>query len=51
MSEDPSRPATKLDLADLRAHIDQRFGQVVEVTRDMQTEVLRSFHDWPGQWN
>jgi hypothetical protein len=35
MPDDPNRPATKLDLADLRAHVDQRFDQLVEVTRDM----------------
>ena len=38
--------ATKQDLQDLRAHVDARFDQVVEATRDMQTEVLRAFHNW-----
>jgi hypothetical protein len=38
--------ATKQDLAELRAHVDTRFDQVIEATRDMQTEVLRAFHDW-----
>lgn len=35
--------ATKQDLADLRAHVDERFDQVIEATRDMQTEVLVCF--------
>jgi hypothetical protein len=38
MPED-SRPATKQDLNELRDHL-------VEKMRDMQTEVLRAFHDW-----
>jgi hypothetical protein len=38
MPED-SRPATKQDLNELR-------DQLVEQMRDMQTEVLRAFHDW-----
>ena len=33
-------------IADLRAHVDERFDQVIEATRDMQTEVLRAFHNW-----
>ncbi|HXP85587.1 MAG TPA: hypothetical protein VN841_12750 [Bryobacteraceae bacterium] len=44
---------TKQDLADLRTHVDARFAQVdarfdqvIEATRDMQTEVLRAFHGW-----
>lgn len=52
--------ATKQDLQELRAHVDERlnqvdarfdqvgarFDQVIEATRDMQTEVLRAFHNW-----
>jgi hypothetical protein len=33
------RPATKHDL-------DQLEARLVEATRDMQTEVLRAFHNW-----
>jgi hypothetical protein len=36
---DDSRPATKQDINELRE-------QLVEKMRDMQTEVLRAFHDW-----
>jgi len=38
--------ATKQDLQELRAHVDVRLDQVIEATRDMQTEVLRAFHNW-----
>jgi hypothetical protein len=45
--------ASKQDLQELRSHVDQRldhvdarFDQVIEATRDMQTEVLRAFHNW-----
>ncbi|MBZ5677612.1 MAG: hypothetical protein LAP61_25495 [Acidobacteriia bacterium] len=45
--------ATKHDLQELRTHVDERldrvdtrFDQVIEATRDMQTEVLRAFHNW-----
>lgn len=45
--------ATKQDLQELRTHVDKRlnhvdgrFDQVIEATRDMQTEVLRAFHNW-----
>ena len=38
MPED-SRPATKGDL-------DQLEERLIEKMRDMQTEVLRAFHDW-----
>ena len=38
MPED-SRPATKQDL-------DQLEERLIEKMRDMQTEVLRAFHDW-----
>jgi hypothetical protein len=44
MPDDPKDPATKQDLTDLRAHVDRRFDQPIEATRDMQTEVLRAFH-------
>jgi len=51
--------ATKQDLQELRTHVDERFrhvderldhvdsrfDQVIEATRDMQTEVLRAFHN------
>jgi hypothetical protein len=36
---DDSRPATKQDL-------DQLEERLIEKMRDMQTEVLRAFHDW-----
>ena len=38
--------ATKQDLQELRAHVDGRLDHVIEATRDMQTEVLRAFHNW-----
>jgi hypothetical protein len=45
--------ATKQDLQELRTHVDERlnhvdsrFDQVIEATRDMQTELLRAFHNW-----
>jgi hypothetical protein len=42
--------ATKQDLAklrtDLTAHIDARSDDLVERMRDMQSEVLRAFHNW-----
>jgi len=46
MPDNPNGPASKQDLTDLRAHVDQRFDQLIEATCDMQTEVLRAFHDW-----
>jgi hypothetical protein len=43
-------PATKHDLELLRQaieqKIDQRSEQLVDSMRDMQTEVLRAFHNW-----
>jgi hypothetical protein len=47
-------PATKKDLNELRdslrteihGHVDQVRDQLIEQMRDMQTEVLRAFHDW-----
>ena len=50
MSDDTNHPATKQDLTDLRAHVDQGLGRLeerlIEKMRDLQTEVLRAFHDW-----
>ena len=46
MPDNPNGSASKQDLTDLRVHVDQRFDQLIEATRDMQTEVLRAFHDW-----
>ena len=49
MPED-SRPATKQDLNELRdelrGEMHQLGDRLVEQMRDMQTEVLRAFHDW-----
>jgi len=45
MAED-SRPATKQDLNELRQEMHELSGRLVEQLRDMQTEVLRAFHDW-----
>ena len=45
MPED-SRPATKQDIRELREELHQLADQLVERMRDMQTEVLRAFHDW-----
>ncbi len=39
MPNQDERPATKHDL-------DQLEARLVEATRDMQTEVLRAFHNW-----
>jgi hypothetical protein len=39
MPNQDERPATKHDL-------DQLEGSLVEATRDIQTEVLRAFHNW-----
>ncbi len=39
MPPDDDRPATKRDLSILR-------DELIEQMRDMQTEVLRAFHDW-----
>ena len=40
------QPASKQDLADLRAHVDRLRDDLIEAMRDMQTEVLRAFHNW-----
>ncbi len=45
MPED-SRPATKQDIQELREQMGEIRTQLVEQMRDMQTEVLRAFHDW-----
>ncbi len=39
IADDNNRPATKQDLDALRE-------ELIEQMRDMQTEVLRAFHDW-----
>jgi hypothetical protein len=39
MPDPDNVPATRKDLQDLR-------DQVIEAMRDMQTEVLRAFHNW-----
>ncbi len=39
MPDETNRPATKLDLDHLEVRL-------IERMRDMQTEVLRAFHDW-----
>ena len=39
MPDQDERPAAKHDL-------DQLEARLVETTRDMQTEVLRAFHNW-----
>lgn len=39
MPDETNRPATKLDLNQLEERL-------IERMRDMQTEVLRAFHDW-----
>ena len=36
-------PATKQDLLELRAHVDQLAETLIEKMRDMQTELLRGF--------
>jgi hypothetical protein len=45
MPED-SRPATKQDLNELRTEMREMRDQLIEQMRDVQTEVLRAFHDW-----
>jgi hypothetical protein len=45
-----SEPATKQDLQELEARLGQdmhaREDRLVDAMRDMQTEVLRAFHNW-----
>jgi len=47
---DRNQPATKGDLEDLeqrlRVDADRLRDELIEVMRDMQTEVLRAFHNW-----
>jgi len=43
---DDSRPATKQDLNELRQEMHELSDRLVKQMRDMQTEVLRAFHDW-----
>lgn len=42
--------ATKQDLQDLKRELGERMDQMqdhlIEAMRDMQTEVLRAFHNW-----
>jgi len=53
-TEEEDRPATKKDLDELRTELRTEIGgdmdrlrdDLVEKMRDMQTEVLRAFHDW-----
>ena len=37
------QPATKQDLADLKAELELRFDSLQEMMRDMQTEMLKAF--------
>ena len=46
MPTEEDRPATKKDLGELRGDMDRLRDDLVEKMRDMQTEVLRAFHDW-----
>ncbi len=46
MPEDYNAPATKHDVIELRVHVDQLGDTLTEKMRDMQTEVLRAFHNW-----
>ena len=43
---DNNHPATKQDIVDLRAENIDLHDKLVEQMRDMQTEVLRAFHNW-----
>jgi len=42
---DNNHPATRQDIADLRAENIELHDKLVEQMRDMQTEVLRAFHN------
>ena len=48
---DNNQPATKQDLLDLKGEIKQDIlnleDRLVETMRDMQTELLRAFHQTP----
>ncbi|MEQ1946907.1 MAG: hypothetical protein ABL995_06950 [Bryobacteraceae bacterium] len=43
---DNYQPTTKQDLDLLRKDVAEMHDDLVEKMRDMQTEVLRAFHDW-----
>jgi hypothetical protein len=43
---DQNQPATKQDVAEIRAEIAQLSEKLTEQMRDMQTEELRAFHNW-----
>ena len=38
--------ATKQDVRELHIRMDQMQDHMIEAMRDMQTEVLRAFHNW-----
>jgi hypothetical protein len=38
--------ATKQDIERIETRLDDMRAQLIEATRDMQTEVLRAFHNW-----
>jgi hypothetical protein len=42
---DQNQPATKQDVAEIRAEIAQLSEKLTEHMRDMQTEELRAFHN------
>jgi len=50
MPNDPNQPSTRQDLLDLEERLGGRMlgleERLTESMRDMQTEVLRAFHDW-----
>jgi hypothetical protein len=46
MAEDMNSPATKQDIANLKQDIVGLRNELVDQMRDMQTEVLRAFHNW-----
>lgn len=45
---EPSDPATKQDISDLRAEMRATGARLVEVIRDAQTEVIRSTFGFAG---
>jgi hypothetical protein len=55
MPNDPKLPATRGDLEALRTELSSRMDQMqdhlIEAMRDMQTEVLRAFHNWVSRSN
>jgi hypothetical protein len=38
--------ATKQDIERIETRLEDMRAQLIEATRDMQTEVLRAFHNW-----